>query len=211
MCHKKLHSELAEAIEQAKVRHRPVAEGKCTACHTPHSTDYEKQLQAPLKEICFGCHEELGYTVAESAGKHGPVNTNDCAQCHLVHGSPYSRLLRAYFPAEFYTPYATEKYRICFNCHNSRIALRKMSEETEFRNGRSNLHFLHVNREKGRSCKACHGVHAGNQEKHIREEVPFGRGWSYPITYKKTATGGSCVVGCHKPKKYDREIPVRYD
>jgi hypothetical protein len=29
---------------------------------------------------------------------------------------------------------------------------------------------------KGRSCKACHEPHAGDQEKHVRPDVPFGSG-----------------------------------
>ncbi|PLX46332.1 MAG: cytochrome C, partial [Deltaproteobacteria bacterium] len=73
------------------------------------------------------------------------------------------------------------------------------------------LHYLHVNKDpKGRSCKACHEVHAGNQDKHIRKEVPFGAKWKLPVNYTKTDTGGNCVVGCHKPKDYDRENPVTY-
>jgi hypothetical protein len=121
------------------------------------------------------------------------------------------KLLGNDFPEEFYTPYATEKYAICFDCHDERVALDKWSKETQFRNGNRNLHFLHVNREKGRNCKACHEVHAGQQEKHIRENIPFGnKGWSYPITYTITENGGGCVVGCHRPLSYDREKAIKY-
>ena len=60
------------------------------------------------------------------------------------------------------------------------------------------------------ACKACHEVHAGSQLKHIRNEVPFGDMWSYPISFTKTDTGGGCVVGCHKPLDYDRDTPVSY-
>jgi hypothetical protein len=73
------------------------------------------------------------------------------------------------------------------------------------------MHFLHVNKEKGRSCKACHEVHAGNQDKHVRKEVPFGGSWKLPVNFTKTPNGGSCVVGCHKPKAYDRTNPVKYE
>ncbi|MDK2793350.1 MAG: hypothetical protein PWQ25_2213, partial [Deferribacteres bacterium] len=34
--------------------------------------------------------------------------------------------------------------------------------------------------------------------------------WELPINFTKTKTGGSCVVGCHKPKEYDRLNPVKY-
>ena len=68
------------------------------------------------------------------------------------------------------------------------------------------MHYLHVNKEvKGRSCKACHEPHASSQMKHIRESVPFGSvNWELPVTYTKTDDGGSCVVGCHAPKEYNR-------
>ena len=55
-------------------------------------------------------------------------------------------------------------------------------------------------------------MHAGNQEKHIRREVPYGKiNWMLPIEFTKTETGGNCDVGCHKPKPYDRQNPVKYE
>lgn len=211
-CHNKLHPEVSKTIETAKVPHPPVAEGKCVSCHTPHSTNFSKQLKAPLSSICFDCHAEVGEQVKAAKYPHGPVENNDCYACHQPHGSDNPRILKKYFPEEFYTPYATEKYAICFDCHNEKIALDKVTTTlTNFRNGNLNLHYLHVNKDpKGRSCKACHEVHAGDQAKHIRNEVPFGSMWSYPVEYTNLETGGKCVVGCHKPKQYDRLKPVEY-
>lgn len=210
-CHMDMHPELSQEILKAKVAHEPVREGNCTGCHTPHASNYPYQLQAPLQELCFTCHLEMGDTVANSPIKHGPVESNDCAACHNVHGGSHANLLNNEYPAEFYTSYDTEKYAVCFDCHNDTVALDKWSKETQFRNGNRNLHFLHVNREKGRNCKACHEVHAGAQQRHIREEIPFGnKGWSFPITYTATETGGGCIVGCHRPLDYDRKKAVKY-
>ncbi|MBI5117521.1 cytochrome C [Candidatus Poribacteria bacterium] len=211
-CHEKLHPAVAKTIKDSTVKHPPVAEGKCVSCHTPHSTNFEKQLKASMQTICFTCHAEVGQSVKTSKYPHGPVKDNDCYACHISHGSNNPKILKNYFPDEFYTAYATEKYAICFDCHNKNIALEELTTTlTNFRNGNRNLHFLHVNKDpKGRSCKACHEVHAGNQAKHIREEVPFGSMWSYPINYTKLETGGRCLVGCHKPKEYDRMNPVAY-
>ena len=210
-CHMELNPQLAEDILHAQVAHKPVRDGNCTACHTPHASNYQYQLKAPVRELCYSCHLDMGDAVAASSVKHGPVASNDCAACHQVHGAGHMKLLGNDFPEEFYTPYATEKYAICFDCHDERVALDKWSKETQFRNGNRNLHFLHVNREKGRNCKACHEVHAGQQEKHIRENIPFGnKGWSYPITYTITENGGGCVVGCHRPLSYDREKAIKY-
>ncbi|MEW6374951.1 MAG: cytochrome c3 family protein [Thermodesulfobacteriota bacterium] len=210
-CHKPIHPKIIQSITGAKFPHQPIQKGNCSSCHGVHFTDFEKLLKSPLKDICFTCHKDLNEKVKTSKFFHGPVVQNDCAACHDTHGSPNPRILRSYFPAEFYIPYKTENYAICFDCHNKDIALNvKTLELTDFRNGDRNLHFVHVNKRKGRSCKACHEVHSGNQSKHIREEVPYGKMWSYPIRYTKTPTGGTCVVGCHKPLSYDRSNPVRY-
>ena len=85
------------------------------------------------------------------------------------------------------------------------------AEQTEtvtyFRNGKTNLHTLHVNQKKGRTCRACHDVHASNQEDHIREEFRFGM-MDIPIEYKKNENGGTCIPGCHNQRSYDRIDPI---
>jgi predicted CXXCH cytochrome family protein len=210
-CHKSTHSETVQAISGAKYPHQPIQKGNCLSCHGAHFTDFERLLKAPLKDICFTCHKDLGEKVKTSKFFHGPVVQNDCAACHDTHGSSNPRILHSHFPTEFYIPYKTENYAICFDCHNKDIALNAKTQElTDFRNGDRNLHFVHVNKTKGRSCKACHEVHSGNQPKHIRQEVPYGKMWSYPIQFTKVPTGGTCVVGCHKPLSYDRVKSVKY-
>lgn len=207
-CHKKLKDHMDNSVS----KHGALSKGPCTTCHTPHSSDFPRQLRAHTKDICYVCHKEMGTRVKASKKLHGPVQQNDCYACHDPHGAKNPLILKKFFPSEFYKPYATENYALCFDCHNKDIALDKITTRlTNFRNGDVNQHFLHVNKEKGRSCKACHEVHAGNQEKHIRKEVPFGKAWMLPVTFTKTPNGGSCNVGCHKEKAYDRVSPVKYD
>ncbi|MBI5014627.1 MAG: cytochrome C [Deltaproteobacteria bacterium] len=205
------HKETQKHIEESAVQHSALKKEPCTGCHTPHSSNFPRQLKAATKDICYVCHVDLGAQVQNAKNLHGPVKQNDCYACHDPHGSNYTKVLKKAFPPEFYMPYRTENYAICFDCHNKDIALNEFTTKlTDFRNGDTNMHFLHVNKEKGRSCKACHEVHAGNQEKHIRKEVPFGKNWKLPVNFTKTPTGGRCVVGCHKPKDYDRVNPVVY-
>ncbi|MDW7774427.1 MAG: cytochrome c3 family protein [Desulfobulbaceae bacterium] len=208
-CHMDQNPELFEDIASAKFKHVPVDEGQCASCHRPHSSNYKPLLDDTMEKLCFKCHLDLGDEVAESKFRHGPVKTGDCTSCHnKIHGSTFVKLLGRAFPMDFYDAYSPEKYDLCFGCHNKDIAKMKITEElTNFRDGQYNLHFLHVNREKGRTCTACHGAHASTQAKHIREEVPFGA-WAYPIQYTKSQNGGTCVVGCHAPKTYDRVKPV---
>lgn len=208
-CHVKKNPEIFKAASEAKFKHAPVSAGRCPDCHRPHSSNYKPLLADTMEKLCFQCHVELGEEVAESKYRHGPVKTGDCTACHNnIHGSSYVKLLGRAFPMDFYDAYSPTKYDLCFGCHNKDIAKKKTTEDlTNFRDGQYNLHFLHVNRKKGRTCTACHGAHASSQAKHIREEVPFG-GWAYPIQYTKTQNGGTCIVGCHAPKTYDRVKPL---
>ncbi len=209
-CHRKLDPQVADQIENSKVTHKPVQDGKCTECHTPHSTNFTKQLKEQLKDICFKCHPKIKKILTERLFKHGATKTNGCAQCHLVHGSNRKKLLRAQYSQEYQGKYDQKKFELCFGCHNVKTIEEKVSLSTGFRNGSKNLHFAHVNRgDKGRFCITCHETHASDQEKHIRKNLTFKKKFKITIEFTKTATGGGCVVGCHRPRKYDRDNPVK--
>ena len=212
------HNKMQDYISKAKVQHKPVfEEGSCVNCHNPHVSNFKPLLKFGGADLCLSCHNKpLGEISNMKAwldanpDKHGPVRNGDCAGCHNPHGADYFRILKDYFPTEFYAPYSTDKYALCFGCHNKDIAIDEFTTTlTGFRNGDKNMHFVHVNKTpKGRTCRACHEVHAGKQPKHIREKVPFGK-LSYPIRFTKTDNGGSCVVGCHVERGYDRVAPVK--
>lgn len=211
-CHKE-NKNLSKLVDTAKFQHKPVADGECAECHNPHASAYGKLLKSDEKNVCFECHGDIGKRVKESKYVHGPVASDGCAACHNVHGSDNPFILKMAFPKKFYNQYVDGLYQLCFNCHNDDVLkYSNTTKYTGFRNGDRNLHYLHVMiKGKGRSCKACHEVHASNQQNHVRKSVPFGSGgWELPINFTKTKTGGSCVVGCHKPKEYDRLNPVKY-
>lgn len=201
------HEDFAE-YANATHKHPPVAEGKCLSCHDVHASDNPRMFRMPQIDLCFSCHTEMYEYISGQSSRHGPIKDGDCNACHEPHGSDNHRILREKFPSEFYNSFEIETYALCFQCHNKDIALDQHTTTlTDFRDGDRNLHFVHVNKEvKGRSCKACHQVHASSQEKHIRSSVPFGKiGWELPINYTKFEDGGSCVVGCHAPQEYHRK------
>ena len=142
---------------------------------------------------------------------HGPVRQRDCGACHNSHGSDHFRLLVGEYSPEFYARFDLDNFELCFSCHPQRGVLTERSTElTDFRNGSLNLHYLHVNKpEQGRTCRACHATHGADEPRQIREWVWFGQ-WKLPITFTKTATGGTCQSGCHVERAYDREDPVDY-
>ena len=216
------HDDIYELLENSKVVHGALhIKKKCANCHDPHSSDLPKQLVAPTMNICLGCHNEPisvgGRTLSNIKALldnnkewHGPLKDEDCTACHNPHASNNFRMLQEYFPPTLYAPFKVSNYALCFGCHDSSLVMDKSTtSDTEFRNGKRNLHFLHVNKAaKGRVCKACHQPHASKKPKYIREGVPFGH-WEIPINYAKSETGGKCSPGCHSPKQYDREHRVR--
>ena len=119
-------------------------------------------------------------------------------------------MLNEKYTSEFYAPFDVSNFAICFSCHRKDIVLIKETENlTEFRNGKTNLHYRHVNMpEKGRTCHVCHATHASDEPGHIREKFPYG-GWEISIQFEKTETGGSCL-GCHDRRGDDRVHPAVY-
>jgi predicted CXXCH cytochrome family protein len=202
------HDDIAKHLKNVKRPHRALESGGCPACHTPHASDQGHLLIKPMKELCSSCHKEMKAEL-QSQFPHGPVKMSQCQGCHDPHGATNPNILKTFFPPGFYNPYKDGLYALCFNCHKKDIALdAKTTTLTDFRNGDENLHYTHVHSEKGRSCKACHQVHSSAQEKHVRADVPFGS-WMLPINFRKTPNGGTCNVGCHNPKTYNRLTPVR--
>ncbi len=200
-----------EKEENPKNPHKPFAEGKCTECHKNHSANYRPLLIRDQRQLCFSCHEDTKAELDKFTYIHKPVVDRGCKVCHEPHGSDNFRLLIKEYTPEFYAPFDISNYDLCFSCHQADLVLVKETEKlTDFRNGQTNLHYLHVNTpERGRTCRACHATHASNEPKHLRKAVPYG-GWEIPMQFEKTETGGGCSPGCHNPRAYDRIRPVIY-
>jgi len=210
-CHKKETQKVMEQIASATVVHKPVSEGRCAGCHAPHASNYQNLLKGGPKDValCFNCHKKMEQKTEKAVYKHGPVQQEMCSTCHESHAGYVAKNLKYNFNKKFYNPFDLEVYSLCFKCHKETVVLDKRTTYlTNFRNGDRNLHFLHVNRQKGRTCLACHEVHVGSQRRHIRKLTPFGT-WQIPINFTLTPTGGKCSANCHLPKGYDRENPVK--
>lgn len=220
------HADKKEHIKQVKTDHRALEmDKKCLNCHDPHFADYPKQLKDTPMQLCFQCHDKeqqsndrelinIKKWLQDNKDWHGPIRQQDCPACHNPHGTDNFRMLKRAFPRKFYAPFAVEQYALCFGCHEKTLVLeRYTSTLTNFRNGDENLHFRHVNQRKGRTCRACHELHASNHPKHIRDSVPFGE-WQLPTNYQKYKNGGKCSPGCHVPRGYNRlekvQNPIDY-
>jgi predicted CXXCH cytochrome family protein len=210
------HDDVVATAEEARVDHGCVlADDECIQCHSPHAGSGDVNLRMPQVDLCLDCHDKRvesgGSTLlnmqswlAENPEWHEPVREGGCSECHDPHGGENFRLLKETFPAKFYAPFEIDTYGLCFSCHERAMVTREVSRKvTEFRDGDRNLHFVHVNRKKGRTCRACHDMHGSSGPFLVREIVPFGK-WSMPIKFERQETGGSCEPGCHRDQKYDR-------
>jgi predicted CXXCH cytochrome family protein len=216
------HKEKFDSITQgAKVVHAAINQpGGCTKCHEPHSSGLPKLQRDAQPEICLSCHNKdlkteagvkstltnMSELLAQNPDHHGPIREGACTTCHNPHAGERFRMLAADYPPVFYAPFKPENFALCFKCHIPDLVVKASGQGlTNFRNGDKNLHFVHVNQAKGRTCRACHEVHASKRPFHIREAVPFGAsGWELEINYQRNEDGGSCAPACHKPRQYSR-------
>ena len=190
-------------VGQYSNRHEPAARGNCIECHTPHYSDIKYLLKDKTDNLCYNCHKKNDVW-KKRRYKHGPVVQGNCTACHNPHGSDNAYILRLAFPHKFYSEYEKDKYNLCFLCHlEGLVTAEKTTTITDFRNGDTNLHTLHVKQKKGRTCRACHDVHASDQEGRIRDSFPYGA-MEMPLEFYKTKNGGFCAPGCHKAMTYDR-------
>ncbi|MBU5637964.1 cytochrome c3 family protein [Geomonas sp. Red69] len=217
------HKDLDQRLKASKGTHKPVLEGKgCSNCHSTHFSKEKGLLIGEQKEVCLGCHGSdkvgnpaLKNIAQELSGKkqqHGPIAKGRCDGCHDPHASNYGRLLTGAYPDGFYAAYRDGAYGLCLKCHDKNLlTFKETTMYTKFRNGDSNLHFVHVaDRSKGRTCRTCHEIHASSGDALVATEgTRFGK-WKVQTRFKKTATGGGCAPGCHKPYQYDRQKPIDY-
>ena len=219
------HGDVGRKAKKSKVKHAALYRPeKCSACHATHFSNFPALLNQSEQEVCLSCHGNDDYSKSkplkniakEIEGKailHGPLQDGKCSACHNPHGSDYTRMLKGAYPKSFYQPYTKGSYDFCLECHDDNLLrFPETSIYTEFRNGKTNLHYLHVsNKYKGRSCRACHQPHAADMEKLMDEEGAKFGDWNIPTRFIKTDTGGSCSPGCHQSYGYDRETPVVYE
>ncbi len=216
------HQDVMDAMttDRAVVHGAILEEGGCSTCHAPHSSSLPGLQKMTQPKLCLTCHnkdmndhhgqplQNMQELLSTNANHHGPIREGLCTACHDPHSGDHFRLLVEEYPQDFYAPFDIEQYKLCFRCHiPDLVQSPKGTGLTEFRNGEQNLHWVHVNQEKGRTCRACHEVHASSRPAHIRESVPFGSsGWMLEINFAQSDVGGSCAPACHSAKTYDRTL-----
>ncbi|MCF8378925.1 MAG: cytochrome c3 family protein [Bacteroidales bacterium] len=208
--------DLETTLENSSIIHKALNyKNGCSNCHSPHTSDQNKLLLMPDKDLCLSCHNKSitdGERTTSNIGQflksgnyiHPIIELEGCSVCHNPHASENQDLLNETFPFGPYSKAQVNKFELCFKCHDSQLMTEEITTSaTNFRNGEKNMHFLHINGDKGRNCNICHNIHGSAYEHLITEKVMFGN-WEMPMQYKIETKGGSCKTGCHAEKKYFR-------
>jgi predicted CXXCH cytochrome family protein len=221
------HDEEKEKITHSKFKHGGVntSQKRCLECHDPHATKHKKLLKKEPVATCLNCHDKevksdedggmlmnMKKHFDENPNWHKPIKDpkKGCSACHDPHGSDNFSLLRKSFTKNFYANLENKDF-FCFECHSEKKITKQFIKSNEhnitsFRDGEVNLHHLHVNDRKGRSCRACHDEHASKYSHLIRDYTDF-NGVKFPLRFVETPEGGSCAPACHKEFAYDRVNP----
>lgn len=214
------HSDFQNNIDTYATVHGSVIDSKsCINCHNPHSSKQSSLLVDGTNNLCLRCHNKtivtdisrignINQVLTRAKSVHSPVEGGGCVTCHNPHYSEKKSLLVGNFPSGLYTEATTENFELCFLCHDTDL-LGSISTEsgTNFRDGLTNLHFIHINGDKGRNCTMCHDIHGAAGDRLIRDRVVFGR-WEMKIDFELSENGGACLTACHAKKIYDRTLAI---
>lgn len=105
------HADTLARQERSPTKHKPVLEGDCTACHSPHSSEVALLMKKPDSlQLCGTCHDWQKHSTHPIGGKLvDPRNKNlslNCLSCHRAHGTEYKHM----------NPYPTTT-ELCTKCH----------------------------------------------------------------------------------------------
>ncbi|UCF89155.1 MAG: hypothetical protein JSV70_02605 [bacterium] len=203
-------------VEKGPVVHEAVSGGTCTDCHTPHASKHRPLLLSDQPALCGECHEIFG---EYDKLIHTAITDGACTDCHGPHESSEAKLLRAPYNTERYPgAFKPDKFSLCFECHDPSLVTGKGEDGvTNFRDGDTNLHDIHVQGElkpnkygivmrgKARSCAGCHNPHGSSQPHNLVRDYECASVLCYSMTFYPLEDGGKCAVGCHIPRSYHRE------
>jgi predicted CXXCH cytochrome family protein len=208
-----LCAECHDDVAQGTSVHAPVKDGKCTGCHDPHGSANKRLLVAAGTALCEKCH--AASTEFKRKVPHAAID--DCSGCHLPHASGNKRLLTKNLVLDRLSLFEPKDAELCLDCHDLESFTKTQSEDTGFRMGATNLHALHlmggatpnkygiVKKKEGQTCFACHLPHTADQERLLRTEYQCTGTFCYTMRFVPSEKGGTCVVGCHKPRTYSRD------
>jgi len=138
------HADFEDRLKKPFI-HTPITKTGCTACHSPHASNYPKQLYTDASALCLTCHKEILPDNARST--HKAALEGKCTQCHDPHSADNKFNLR------------TAGNELCFGCHKDKA------------DAISKAKFKHNPVTK--ACLNCHNPHASMKAPALlKNEVP---------------------------------------
>lgn len=135
LCYK-CHANLKESLSDPSV-HFPFKNGKCAACHNPHTGNIKGLLNEQINTLCLRCHTSVNNAM-QKGNVHGALRQGSCMDCHAAHTSKNRGLL------------VKNGKDLCWQCHAS------LKEQLS----RKHIHSAFNNGE----CSACHDPHGSAED-----------------------------------------------
>ena len=152
------HTDMKKRMAETKHVHDPVKKD-CLQCHSPHATDFPRELKASTEVTCLSCHDDVKKQIAQAKVKHSAVHDGaSCANCHDPHLSDGEHLLKGRMD------------NVCAACHVKPILTaggRTIAAVAPSVLGKN----LHGPIRAG-DCSACHQAHGSENGSLLRKPFP---------------------------------------
>lgn len=92
------HSDTIARQERSITKHQPIADGQCSICHSPHSSNNPFLMTETSNiNLCGECHDWQTHSThpigAEIVDPRNPNLTLDCLSCHRSHGTEFQHFI----------------------------------------------------------------------------------------------------------------------
>ncbi len=212
-CHKR-------ANFKARVVHKPVSDGRCDVCHSPHVAKYKGLLREQTAALCYSCHRREAALFRKGV-VHEPVYQGKCLSCHVPHASDQKGLIKKTLaddcfgchkgmPRKFkhtHKPYSQGRCIVCHRPHhgdNQQLLTKGPDALCRSCHGEAALKRVHRDYPVPiGGCLSCHNPHGSNRRALIRNVLhsPYKKGCSGCHKGKSGIVTTEVCFGCHGPVK----------
>lgn len=119
-----------------EVQHAPYAKGQCTTCHDPHTSDFPKQVLAPVNQQCLTCHADRpvkGDTVTLLKTQTMPAS--EFAEIPKIVPTPLAKYGHPWVThpmTDIPDPLRGGEKMSCLSCHNPHSSpIEKLAQQTK--------------------------------------------------------------------------------
>ncbi|WP_321366753.1 cytochrome c3 family protein [uncultured Desulfuromusa sp.] len=92
------HSDTIARQDRSITKHQPIADGECSTCHNPHSSNNPFLMTETSNiNLCGQCHDWQTHSTHPIGGEvvdsRNPNLTLDCLSCHRTHGTEFPHFI----------------------------------------------------------------------------------------------------------------------